>query len=116
MKKAVLKIWNYFKDSWEGEDGKFSYRRFSQYIFLFCMIYMAAVHRLNDQWQWYAFLTFGILYTIISLSITVQQLITLVKYTLPLALGRQVPPEPDPPAVEGPGPEVQINVTQKEQK
>lgn len=33
MKKSLLLIWCYFKDSWEGKDGKFSYRRFFQWAF-----------------------------------------------------------------------------------
>ena len=75
------KIWIYFKDSWEGRDGKFSYRRFSQYIFLLCMIKMGFKPPAN-QYELTVFIIFASLYAIIATIITAQQLIELLKYTL----------------------------------
>lgn len=76
-----MKIWIYFKDSWEGKDGKFSYRRFSQYIFLVCMIKMGFKPPVN-RYELVVFIVFASLYALIATIITAQQLIELLKFTL----------------------------------
>jgi hypothetical protein len=80
-----MKIWNYFKDSWEDKDGKFSYRRFSQYIFLLCMIKIGFKPPVN-QYELTVFIVFAALYALVAALITAQQLIELLKYTLPITL------------------------------
>ncbi|MCO5285227.1 MAG: hypothetical protein M9898_02295 [Chitinophagaceae bacterium] len=74
-------IWNYFKPSWEGEDGKFSYKRASVFVFVWCMVALA-FRRIQDPWEFYTFLTFAVLYALQSAIITVAQLIFLLKYKL----------------------------------
>lgn len=82
-KQNILsKIWCYFKDSWEGKDGKFSYRRFSQYIFLVCMI-KCGFRPPSNQYEYGVFLIFAVLYALIASIITAQQMIELLKYKLP---------------------------------
>lgn len=93
LKLTLLKIWDYFRNSWEGTDGKLSYRRVSQYIFLGCMTKMAFGVGVHGVWSFYTFLTFSILYTLVATIMTVEQIMTLLKFTLP-ALGKSPDNEP----------------------
>lgn len=76
--KKPFNLWIYFKDSWEGKDGKFSYRRFSQYIFLICMVKMGFKPPQNNL-ELNVFYVFAALYSLVATIITVQQLIELLK-------------------------------------
>jgi hypothetical protein len=78
--KVIRAIWNYFRDSWEGEDHKFSYRRFSQYLFMSLMAILALEDKTQTRWGFYTFLTAGILFALTATVITVQQLILMIKY------------------------------------
>ena len=81
MKKVCSSVWNYFKDSWEGEDGKFSYKRASILMFVIMMVKLA-LFRITNQWEYYTFLTFAILFAVQSSMITIQQLIIFAKCRL----------------------------------
>lgn len=79
MKKYLLIIWNYFRNSWEGEDGKFSYKRASQFTFVWLMVYMILNNFVNTRWHYYTFLTVAILFALTAAAITVPQLIQMIK-------------------------------------
>lgn len=66
------------KPSWEGEDGKFSYKRASIFVFVWCMVALA-FNRIQNEWEFYTFLTFAILYALQTSVITVSQLIMFLK-------------------------------------
>lgn len=106
---VFLSIWRYFKDSWEGPDGKFSYRRCSQYAFLVIILKMALKGQMA-QYDFYTLVVISSLYLIMALALSVEQIINLVKYVVPLALGREIPKE-EPPTDPPPG--IEVNVNQK---
>lgn len=95
-------IWNYFKPSWEGEDGKFSYKRASIFVFVWCMVALA-FNRIQNPWEFYTFLTFAILYSLQSAIITVAQLMFILKDN---KLKEEVEklPDPDPTANDSSSP------------
>jgi hypothetical protein len=76
--KWIVAIWRYIKNSWEGDDGKLSYRRVSQYIFLVAMLKMAFRPPANDI-ELKVFYCFVGLYSIVACLITIPQLITILK-------------------------------------
>lgn len=78
MRKILFLVWNYFKDSWEGNDGKFSYKRASILMFVVMMVKLA-LFRITNEWEYYTFLTFAILFALQSSMITIQQLIMFAK-------------------------------------
>lgn len=73
------KIWEYFRSSIEGDDHKFSYRRFSQFLFMHLLIVLA-LRGITSQWEFYTFLTVSINFALTSAILTVQQLILMIKY------------------------------------
>lgn len=81
MKNFLIRAWNYFKNSWEGDDGKASWKRISQYVFVVSMI--GAGRRVHDQWSFYTFLTFAVIYVLVAAIMTWQQVISLLRFTLP---------------------------------
>lgn len=76
-------MWDYFRNSWEGEDGKFSYRRFSQYIFLGLVMFLVITGQTNNQYGFYTMITLITVWLLVTAIITVQQLIILLKFTMP---------------------------------
>jgi len=80
VKFIILSIWNYFKDSWEGEDHKFSYKRISQFLFVWLMTFMIIKDKIQSRWTFYAFLTIAVLFSLTAALITVPQLIKMIKY------------------------------------
>lgn len=85
---VFLSIWTYFKDSWEGPDGKFSYRRFSQYIFLVILIKLSLWDG-KTKFDFYTLCLFAFLYLVMALMMSVEQIIKLVKCAVPLISGKQ---------------------------
>lgn len=77
---GILAIWNYIRNSWEGEDGKFSYKRTTQFIFVWLMVYMIMKDKVQTRWNFYAFLTLAVLFGLTATIITVPQLIKMMKY------------------------------------
>lgn len=68
------KTFNYFRPSFEGEDGKFSYKRASTFIFIIMMIRLA-LFKIQNEWEFYTFIAFAILYALQTSIITVSQLL-----------------------------------------
>lgn len=87
IKEKSKTVWEYFKDSWEGTDGKFSYRRFSQYVFLVCMIKCGFKPPTNE-WEFKVFIVFASLYALLASILTVQQLIELLNVKIPITNGQ----------------------------
>lgn len=87
----ITPIWNYFKDSWEGPDGKFSYRRATQFIWTWAMIYMIVTARQAGgmtKFEFYSFLTIAILWVLTAGMLSFEQLFRVAKLTLPGRLRR----------------------------
>lgn len=84
------KIWSYFKDSWEGEDGKFSYKRATILVFVIMMVKLA-LFRIQNKWEFYTFICFAVLYLLQTSIITASQLIVLLKYKLKLKEDEEEP-------------------------
>lgn len=94
---------DYFKPSFEGEDGKFSYRRVMQYTFGFLLVYMVLKGDWNVPYYYYAFATIAALYSLSSALMTVQQLIQLTtafRYGKGDEVMRQIDGTTQPGAVE----------------
>lgn len=70
----MKKVFNYLRPSFEGEDGKFSYKRASTFIFIIMMIRLA-LFKIQNEWEFYTFITFAILYALQTSIITVSQLL-----------------------------------------
>lgn len=97
VKCGCLKVWHYFAPSWEGPDGKFSYRRATQFVWVWCMVYMIVTARQSGgstQYEFYQFLTVAILFTLTVGLLSFEQLFRLAKLTAPLKL---MEAENDPP-------------------
>lgn len=71
--KAVKTIWDYFKSSWEGDDGKFSYKRATVFVFVWCMVVMA-LRPTESEWEFWKFVVIAILYGLQTSVITWSQL------------------------------------------
>lgn len=93
-KSFLLRVWDYFRNSWEGDDGKASSKKLSMLSFGIQMnIYAWFV---NTQIQLYVFWTFAGLFSILIGIASWQQITTLIKFTLP-ALGKKDPPNEEAP-------------------
>lgn len=79
LKRYLKNFWNYFRPSWEGPDNNFSYKRFSQFLWML-LIARQLVNGVHDQWSFYAFLTLAVLFSLTATIIGVPDLIKLVKY------------------------------------
>jgi hypothetical protein len=77
--QIISSVFNYVRNSWEGEDGKFSYKRASQFIFVWLMVFMIIHGGINSQWSFYTFLVLAVLFTLTAAIITVPQLIVMIK-------------------------------------
>lgn len=99
MKKFIINIWNYFKESWEGKDGKASSKKLSMLAFVITMLIYC--WRVETMIHLYVFWTFAVLFAVLIGIMSWTNLATLIKFTLP-ALGKKDPPvqEADPELVE----------------
>jgi hypothetical protein len=77
--KWLKAIWDYFRKSWEGKDGKFSYRRAFQYAFGISAIVIGNQSGLTET-QFKVVFLFSMLFILMAGLMTVQQLIELLKY------------------------------------
>ena len=77
--RYIIAVWDYFRPSWEDNKGKFSYKRASQFAFLFLMILMA-VRGVTGPWEFNTFLTIAILFSVTATVITIPELILMLKY------------------------------------
>ena len=73
--KILHNIWNYVRNSWEGPDGKFSYRRATQFVFVQLMVFMIVNDRVTTEYQFYTFLTVAALFAFVAHLITPKQAI-----------------------------------------
>lgn len=78
----MKKIWNYFKDSWEGTDGKASSKKLSMLAFVITMLVYA--WHVETMIHLYVFWTFAVLFAILIGIMSWTNLMTLLKFTLPL--------------------------------
>ena len=79
-RNIIIRTWDYFRNSWEGDDGKFSYRRFCQYILMGIAINMVASGQAQNQYGFYTLLTILVIWCLITAIITVQQLMMFMRY------------------------------------
>lgn len=82
LRNPFTAVWDYFRPSWEGDDGKFSYKRASQFVFTAILAYMAVTSKVHEKYSWYVFITIGVLFALTAAIISVPQLITLAKLGL----------------------------------
>lgn len=102
----IVTVFLYFSPSFEGEDGKFSYRRVMQYTFGFLIVYMVMKGDWSVTNYFYAFLTICVLYALSATLMTVQQLIQLTtafRYGKGQQILDNIQGEIEPGAIE-PGP------------
>lgn len=79
----MKKMWNYFKDSWEGTDGKASSKKLSMLAFVITMLVYA--WHVETLIHLYVFWTFAVLFAILIGIMSWTNLMALLKFTLPLA-------------------------------
>ena len=75
IKKPFVAVWNYLKPSWEGDDGKVSYRRASQFVFLTLIVMMVVRNNLSQKWEFYAFLILCLTFLLLAMVISADQII-----------------------------------------
>jgi hypothetical protein len=79
MRNPFKVIFDYLRPSFEGDDGKFSYKRVSQFVFTAVMVVMPIRPGIHDKYSWYVFLTFAVLFALVAAIISVPQIISLAK-------------------------------------
>jgi len=72
---VLRKIFDYIKPSWEGDDGKFSYRRISQLIFILLIFKITMLGMTQTQWGFYTLLTLCITFLLLAAIISADQII-----------------------------------------
>lgn len=79
-RNLIRNTWDYFRGSWEGDDEKFSYRRFAQYLVMAMIMYLVYTGQSQGQYGFYTFVTLVVLWSVIVAIITVQQLLIFMRY------------------------------------
>lgn len=77
--KGLIAFWDYFRPSWEGYDKKFSYKRFSQFLFMWLIAYLV-LNGIHDEWTFKTFVVLAILFSLTATIITTPDLIKMIKY------------------------------------
>lgn len=77
MKKLIKRLWNYVKPAIEGDDGKFSYKRMSQIVFLHLFVYLA-IKGPASVFAFHTILLVAVLFALTAVVITVPQLIKML--------------------------------------
>jgi hypothetical protein len=77
--KAIAAVWTYLRPSLEGDDGKFSWKRATQFIFVWLMIFIVLRDQVQTEWQFYTFLTIAVLFSLTATIMTVSQLLIMFK-------------------------------------
>lgn len=72
--RPFVVIWNYFRNGWEGDDGKFSYRRIFQYLFGGSAIIIGLQQSITGI-QYKVVVLFCMMFLIMAGLMTVQQLL-----------------------------------------
>ena len=79
--KCIRKIWNYFKGSWEGSDGKASSKKLTLLAFTIQMLVYAWFVQTEVHFK--VFITFAVLVAILLGIATWANIATLTKFLLP---------------------------------
>lgn len=74
----LVRTWDYFRPSWEGNDGRFSYKRACQFVFTGLLVYMVK-KGVESQWSFYTFLTVAVLFALVAAIMSVPQFLELTK-------------------------------------
>lgn len=72
LKKAL----KYIAASWEGDDGKFSYKRASQFVFIFLIVFLVIKGNIQTQFGFYAMVSLCITFLLLAGIITAQQILS----------------------------------------
>lgn len=79
-RNLIGRAWDYFRGSWEGDDEKFSYRRFAQYLVMTMIMFLVFTGQSQSQYGFYTTVTLVIFWGVIVSIITVQQLLIFMRY------------------------------------
>jgi hypothetical protein len=77
--RNLIRFIRYLAPSWEGEDGKFSYRRASQFVFIFLIAYMIIEGTTLTNWGFWTFMTLILAFLLLAGMITAGQIIAGIK-------------------------------------
>lgn len=77
MRNPFKVIWNYVKPAIEGDDGKFSYKRMSQIVFLHLFVYLA-IKGPATIFAFHTLLLIAVLFALTAVIITVPQLLKML--------------------------------------
>ena len=88
----MLKLWNYFKDSWEGNDGKASSKKLT--LLAITATFLIYTWFVQSEIHFKVFAVLGLGVAISILNLTFSNLITLIKFTLP-AMGKDEANQPN---------------------
>lgn len=78
MYNIIKNVWSYIKPSWEGEDGQFSYRRASQFVFIFLIVHIVLSGKIINPYGFYALIVLVITFLLTAMIISVPQLLQLL--------------------------------------
>jgi hypothetical protein len=79
MRNPFPIIWNYLKPSWEGEDGKPSYRRMSQLVFIALIIFIVVKGQTQSQYGFYSLIVLCLTFLLLAAIISADQIISCIK-------------------------------------
>jgi|SRR4051812_10221431 hypothetical protein len=71
---AIRSVWEYFKPAWEGEDGKPSYKRAGQFVFM-ALISKIVYVGFTNIYQIYALLILTLTFLLLAMVISAPQII-----------------------------------------
>jgi hypothetical protein len=71
----MKRLFNYLRPSFEGEDGKFSYRRASQFIFIAISLILVLTKMVITQYGFYALVATYTVFLLLAAVISAQQIL-----------------------------------------
>lgn len=75
--KNCAAAFKYISHSWEGPDGQFSYKRASQFVFIFLLSYLVLKDRIQTAYGFYSLVVLCATFLLLAKIITPKELIEL---------------------------------------
>lgn len=72
---TITAIWDYIKPTWEGDDGRPSYRRGSQLVFIVLICYIVFTNASQSSWGFWTLLVLVLSFLLLAAIITADQIL-----------------------------------------
>lgn len=78
--RNMKKLFTYIAVSWEGPDGKFSYKRASQFVFIFLLSWLVLKDKIETPYGFYSLVVLCATFLLLAKIITPKELIELKNF------------------------------------